>query len=151
MANRLLAAALAVLNKRKEIVALPDFWDAVQRPDLRDVTEAAQLVGAPVLQSMLYEAKRVIAGRNKKFLELKDGSKVEVIKKADRPPAPLTQFLLHGNNYGDGRARYFERRPTKGWRWSIVDDAEAKAWMRQGVRLLNDLPGRGEIRKRRVA
>jgi hypothetical protein len=156
VANKALSAALRLLARRTEIVDLPTFWDALGRPDLREVERADQLFGAGVYPSILYEAKRVIARRleaakPEETIELGDGATARVIRKDRSKPAPLTRFLLSGENYGDGHARYFERRPTKGWRWSVADGFEVEAWIKQGVTLYADLPGRGEIRKRSVA
>lgn len=153
MSNMTIAAALRHFDANKRIVDIDMFWASYGRPDLMG---GVPLTMAPVLSSIEYEvrrrlAKRLDAAKPAETIELAGGATATVIRKDRTRPDPLTHFLHAGSNYGDGRARYYMRRPTKGWRWTTTDDAEERAWRKQGVPVLVDLPGRSEIRKRRVA
>lgn len=169
MVNKLVTKALRVLAKNPSIVDLPSFWDAVGRPDLRDVSAARELLCAPAISSMLYEAKREIARRieaakPKAMVKLDDGTEVEV-RRADRTkPKPVTEFILEeGIEIGGvrkrfgvlsratefvptGPARHYWLNPTKGWRHTRLDAAERDRMIERGVPLFREWP-EGRVRR----
>jgi len=149
MGNKVVAMACTFLKKHPSITTIEDF-----RSEFADLprTLPAKCVIDEIENIARREfARRIESAKAPEYIDGPDGEKVEVRRKPrDARPTPLTHFLLSGANYGDGRPRYFHRRATKGWRWMVADDDEVRAWRKQGVPMLKELP-QEVIRKRRVA
>lgn len=131
MANKLVSIALRRLRADASILDLPTFLRAIGRSDLADISWES-IGSSGTFATIVHEARRVIAKRNEADKEVKP-----------LRPIPLTAYVLPWVDCGGRRAfRQFSLNPTKGWRSTTIDAADARAAKREGVAFLADSPRR---------